>query len=92
LLTRQSGSNGTETRVDEWPGACHKRFRTEAQAEAFIEDWKDTFADVWRQAVKEGLDRGLRPCTMKLSVDWILHGNNEELEEESDQNGSEEEV
>jgi hypothetical protein len=38
-----------------------KKFRTRAQAEAFIEDWKETYADVWREMIKEVLDQGFRP-------------------------------
>lgn len=68
-----SGNTGAETEVDEVSGACHKRFRTRAQAEAFIEDWKEAFADVWRRAIKKGLDQGLRPRDMKLIVEDVLH-------------------
>lgn len=32
---------------------------------------------LWRRAVKEGLDRGLRPLDMKLSVEGLLHEGNE---------------
>jgi hypothetical protein len=64
--------------IHEIPGACFKRFKTMAQAEAFIEDWKESFADVWRREVKMALDRGLRPRNMKLSVEGILHKRNED--------------
>ena len=59
--------------INKISGACHKRFRTEAQAEAFIEDWKESYADVWRVEVKKALDRGLRPRDMKLSVQGLLY-------------------
>jgi viroplasmin and RNaseH domain-containing protein len=36
----------TEPEVKEITGACYKRFRTRSQAEAFIEDWEESFADV----------------------------------------------
>ena len=59
----------------EIPGACHKWFRTMEQAKAFIEDWKDSFADVWRREVRRALDIGLRPQDMNLSVPGILRGD-----------------
>lgn len=70
----------TEPNVKDISGACYKRFKTRSQAEAFIEDWKDSFADVWRRVVREGLDQGLRPCDMKLSVEGILHRPEEQTE------------
>ena len=71
----------TELKVKEITGACHKRFRTRSQAEAFIEDWKESFADVWRSAIREGLDQGLRPRDMKISVEGILHETDEQTED-----------
>ena len=71
----------TESEVKEITGACYKRFRTRTQAEAFIEDWKESFADVWRRAIREGLDQGLRPRDMKLSVEGILYGTDEQTED-----------
>ncbi|RMJ21266.1 hypothetical protein PHISP_07869 [Aspergillus sp. HF37] len=32
-----------------------------AQAEAFIEDWKESYAEVWGELIKDALDRGFRP-------------------------------
>lgn len=32
-----------------------------AQAKAFIEDWKESYAEVWYELIKEALDRGFRP-------------------------------
>ena len=61
LLMRYSGKTGALEEIHEITGACHKRFKTRAQAEAFIEDWKESFADVWRREVRRALDRGLRP-------------------------------
>ncbi|KAJ6118768.1 SinR repressor/SinI anti-repressor dimerization [Penicillium samsonianum] len=55
------GRCGAEKEVQKEPGSCHKKFRTRAQAEAFIEDWKESHADVWRELIKEVLDQGLRP-------------------------------
>lgn len=31
------------------------------QAEAFIEDWKKSYAEVWHDMIKEALDQGFRP-------------------------------
>jgi viroplasmin and RNaseH domain-containing protein len=58
---RFSGENGAKKEVDGEGGSCHKRFRTMAQAEAFIEDWKETYAEIWREIIKEALDQGYRP-------------------------------
>jgi hypothetical protein len=74
LLTGCSGTTGSKLEVEEISGAYHKRFRTLAQAEAFIEDWKESFANLLWRVIREGLDQGLRPCNMKLSVGILLHG------------------
>jgi hypothetical protein len=62
-----------EPKVNEISGACHKRFRTEDQAQAFIEDWKKSFAAVYHAAMMEALDKGFRPSDLKLSVEGILY-------------------
>lgn len=67
--------------MKEISGACHKRFRTRSQAEAFIEDWKDSFADVWQRKIREELDQGLKPYDMKLSVEDILYGPDKQTED-----------
>lgn len=67
--------------MKEISGACHKRFKTRPQAEAFIKDWRDSYADVWRRVIREGLDQGLRPCDMKLSVEGILHGPDKQTDD-----------
>lgn len=67
--------------MKEISGACYKRFRTRSQAEAFIEDWKDSFADVWRRKIREELDQGLKPYDMKLSIEGILYGPNKQTED-----------
>lgn len=77
-LTSHSGK--TEPEVKFVSGACHKRFRTYAQAEAFIEDWKQTIADLYRRAIKEALDQGFTPHNMKLSVEEILHKHESKAE------------
>lgn len=73
VLMRYRGETGALEEIHEISGACHKRFNTEAQAKAFIEDWKEAFAEVVRREVKEGLDRGLRPRNMNLSIEGLLH-------------------
>lgn len=37
-----------------------------------IEDCKESFADVGRREVKQGLDRGLRPWDMKVGIERLL--------------------
>lgn len=59
--------------VFKFSGSCHKVFRTRALAEAFIEDWKDTYADVWRKAIREALDIGYRPEDMEIRIERILN-------------------
>ncbi|KAJ6101902.1 hypothetical protein N7486_004329 [Penicillium sp. IBT 16267x] len=61
IYPRYYGENGAEKEVVGEEGSCHKRFRTMAQAEAFIEDWKETYAEIWREMIKEALDQGYRP-------------------------------
>lgn len=39
----------------------------------FIQDWKQTSADVYQRAIKEALNQGFRPHDMKLSDEEILH-------------------
>lgn len=80
LLTSYSGTIGSEQEVKEFSSACYKRFRTRAPAEAFIKDWKESVADVWRRAIREGLDQGLRPCDMKFSVNGILQRTDAQIE------------
>ncbi|OJJ41996.1 hypothetical protein ASPZODRAFT_78085 [Penicilliopsis zonata CBS 506.65] len=74
---------GAESKVNVFPGSCHKAFRTRAQAEAFIEDWKDTYAEIWRREIRKALDQGLRPENLKFQVEKVLHS--QESSELSDQ-------
>jgi viroplasmin and RNaseH domain-containing protein len=74
IPTLYSGPEGALQYIHEVPGACHKHFRTKEQAEAFIEDWKETYAEVWRRAVGEALDEGLRPQDMKLNIKEMMRG------------------
>lgn len=32
-----------------------------AQAEAFIEDWNESYAQIWCELIKDALNRGYRP-------------------------------
>jgi hypothetical protein len=54
---RCNGKTGAQKEVHEISGACHKWFKTKAHAIAFIEDWKESFAEVWRREGKKALDR-----------------------------------
>lgn len=74
IPTIYSGPEGALQDIHGIPGACYKHFRTKEQAEAFIEDWKETYAEVWCRAVKEALDKGLRPQDMKLDAKEIMRG------------------
>jgi predicted nucleotidyltransferase len=76
IPTNHSGPQGALQSIHEIDGACYKRFRTKEQAEAFIEDWKEAYAEVVRRVVKEALDEGLRPQNMKLDAKEILRGAN----------------
>ncbi|KAK4103556.1 hypothetical protein N658DRAFT_494048 [Parathielavia hyrcaniae] len=67
------GEDGSEPKIDKIPGACHKRFRTKDQAQAFIEDWRQSVADVYRAAIKEALNKGFRPRDLKLNVEGFLY-------------------
>ncbi|ORY61000.1 uncharacterized protein BCR38DRAFT_349462 [Pseudomassariella vexata] len=80
ILSYWYGTIGSEPEVKEISGACHKRFKTRAQAEAFIEDWKESYADVWRRAIKEGLDKDRRPHDMKVKVKGILRAIDRDTE------------
>lgn len=72
LLIECSGGKGACEETAKAPNACHKQFRTEAQAEAFIEDWKEAYAEVVYRAVKEGLGRGMKPRDLELNLEGLL--------------------
>src|SRR6185312_10233700 len=80
FINKQSGEGGSEPKITEVPGACHKRFRTQDQAQAFIEDWKQALADVYREAIKTALDKGFRQSDLKLSVESFPHETQREIE------------
>ncbi|KAM3485415.1 hypothetical protein MY8738_001422 [Beauveria namnaoensis] len=49
-------------------GACFKKFETEQEAEAFIQDWKQAVVEVYMVEIKTALDNGFRPAHMKFNV------------------------
>lgn len=57
---KNSGADGASDETDMWKGACHKYFRTEAQAEAFIEDWELSVKEVCNTAAKRKQVGGLK--------------------------------
>ena len=76
-----SWSDGAEPEVVKSSGACHKRFRTLAQAEAFIADWVEMYACMVKAKIKEELLDGYRSAKMKgLAVELTLRtgSSNEE--------------
>ncbi|KAF2011977.1 hypothetical protein BU24DRAFT_267167 [Aaosphaeria arxii CBS 175.79] len=66
------GEAGAKDDTDQFNHTCHKHFRTEAQAKAFIEDWKNAYADVVCRATVEALERGAKPSDLDFVVliDW----------------------
>ena len=77
-----SGSGGSELEVVNFSGACHKRFRTLAQAEAFIADWVEMNACI-QAKIKEELLDGHRPAKIKglpVEISLKTEGNDDEDE------------
>ncbi|RAL15895.1 RNase H1/viroplasmin domain-containing protein [Aspergillus homomorphus CBS 101889] len=54
-----------EPQVKDYPHACHKRFATRAQAQAFIRDWEESHADICRGDAIDKLGKGLRPTDLE---------------------------
>ncbi len=78
-----SESDGLKLEVVNFSDACHKRFRTLTQAEAFIANWMKMYACVVKAQIKEELLNGHRPTKMKgLPVEHSLktEGNDDEDE------------
>ena len=46
-------------------GACHKHFRTFAQAEGFIADWVEMYACIRKAQIEEEQLEGHRPARMR---------------------------
>ncbi|KAM3510406.1 hypothetical protein MY10362_000030 [Beauveria mimosiformis] len=57
-----------QLQTSEVAGACFKKFETEQEAEAFIEDWKQAVVQVYMLEIKTALDNGFRPAHMKFNV------------------------
>jgi hypothetical protein len=74
-----SGKTGALENVNEISGACYKRFKTEAQAKAFIDDWKQSYTEVWCRELRQALDMGLRPRDMKMSIQGVLYERSEDI-------------
>ncbi|OHF03264.1 hypothetical protein CORC01_01317 [Colletotrichum orchidophilum] len=74
------GKTQALNQLHEAPGACCKKFKTNEQAEAFIEDWKQAMADVLLRSIREALDQGMRPKDMSLDVSGLLNGNQNDTE------------
>ncbi|KAJ5152467.1 hypothetical protein N7492_009747 [Penicillium capsulatum] len=59
--------------------ACQKVFSTKQEAEDFIESWKDAYADVWRRAIRQGLNDGWKVRDMSLNIgSFLLRENDNE--------------
>lgn len=71
-IYKYCGDDGSKRQVEKIPGACHKHFRTRTQAEAFIEDWKQSVAELYHRAIRDALDQGFRPLDMGLSIKSLL--------------------
>lgn len=63
----------TEAATKKFPSACYQKFDTEHEAKRFIAEWKDAYADVWRRAIRKGLDEGLKPEDLKVDIGRILN-------------------
>ncbi|KAK2035881.1 hypothetical protein LZ31DRAFT_300355 [Colletotrichum somersetense] len=75
-----SGQTQALSQLHETPGACCKRFKTEKQAETFIEDWIQAMADVLLRSIREALDQGMRPKDMSLDVSGLFDWNQNDPE------------
>ncbi|KAJ5751465.1 uncharacterized protein N7511_008430 [Penicillium nucicola] len=64
--------------------ACQECFSTKQEAEEFIESWKDAYADVWRRAIRQGLNEGWKARDMSLNIELFLlrENDNERLKED----------
>lgn len=51
------------------PNACYKHFQTKVQARAFIKDWNESVADIYRREIKKELDaRDVKPPYLGSNV------------------------
>lgn len=75
------GNSGAELEVVNFPGACHKHFRTLAQAESFISDLIEMFACVAKANIKRELLDCHRPANMQeWSLQFKLKKDTDEVE------------
>lgn len=81
-LSCGSGPEGAEKDVKGFSGACHQKFSTLEQAEAFIRNWEESFSSVNHVETKQWLAQGYRPTEMKTSGDSVTL-NSETAEEEA---------
>lgn len=58
--------------MDEASGSCHRHFRTREQADAFIEDWKESVTLIYKKEIKKALDQGERPLDMKFDISGLF--------------------
>ncbi|CEJ82771.1 hypothetical protein VHEMI02819 [[Torrubiella] hemipterigena] len=65
------GEDGCKCQVEQAPGACHQRFRTRQQADAFREDWNESVAYIYYKEIKKALDEGKRPLDMKFDISGL---------------------
>lgn len=70
--TFYSGKKGSEREVHEVSGNCHKFFRSQEQAEAFLEDWKQTVVDLYCTSMMKALNGGRRPQTIDFDVSKLF--------------------
>ena len=68
ILISSSGEAGSQLEVKGVSGCRHKRFRTRSQAEAFIKDWQDSYADACRWELRQALKQGGRFETRNVKV------------------------
>lgn len=52
--------------------ACHEKFKTKQQANAFIQDWKESVASIYKDAILKALDEGKRPVDMTFDVSALF--------------------
>jgi hypothetical protein len=61
-------SNTLSSSITEEKGSCHKRFRTIAQAEAVIEDWKETYTEILQMMIGGSGTRVKGPYSVMVNM------------------------
>lgn len=75
-------------RDGELSGACHKHFRTLAQAEAFIADWAEMYAFMVKANIQKELLDAYRPAKTKgLPTEFTLKTGGSDEDELTDRLG-----